>query len=118
MILRCCPLARYDYSREGKRDKLQIFGLLNNDEGCPVAIEVFEGNTTDPRTRLEIGQVRSRRSTLAMATGRGLARGRSIKPCPGPAAREEAAMNGSRHNYRLRYSRTARPISKRTKVFG
>ena len=48
---RCCPLARYGYSRDGKRDKLQItFGLLTNAEGCPVAVEVFEGNTADPRT--------------------------------------------------------------------
>ena len=48
---RCCPLARYGYSRDGKRDKLQItFGLLTNAEGCPVAVEVFEGNTADPKT--------------------------------------------------------------------
>ena len=47
----CCPLARYGYSRDGKRDKLQItFGLLTNAEGCPVAVEVFEGNTADPTT--------------------------------------------------------------------
>lgn len=48
---RCCPLARYGYSRDGQRDKLQItFGLLTNAEGCPVAVEVFEGNTADPAT--------------------------------------------------------------------
>ena len=48
---RCCPLARYGYSRDGKRDKLQItFGLLTNADGCPVAVEVFEGNTADPAT--------------------------------------------------------------------
>src|SRR6266851_5323853 len=48
---RCCPLARYGYSRDGKRDKLQItFGLLTNAEGCPLAVEVFEGNTADPKT--------------------------------------------------------------------
>jgi hypothetical protein len=47
----CCPLARYGYSRDGKRDKLQItFGLLTNAEGCPGAVEVFEGNTADPAT--------------------------------------------------------------------
>jgi hypothetical protein len=43
--------SRYGYSRDGKRDKLQItFGLLTNGEGCPVAVEVFEGNTADPQT--------------------------------------------------------------------
>jgi len=48
---RHCPLARYGYSRDGKRDKLQItFGLLTNAEGCPVAVEVFEVNTADPHT--------------------------------------------------------------------
>ena len=48
---RCCPLAKRGYSRDGKRGKLQIvFGLLCNREGCPVAVEVFEGNTADPAT--------------------------------------------------------------------
>ena len=26
------------------------FGLLTNADGCPVAVEVFEGNTADPAT--------------------------------------------------------------------
>ena len=48
---RCCPLARHGHSRDGKRGKLQIeFGLLCDREGRPVAVEVFEGNTADPRT--------------------------------------------------------------------
>jgi Transposase DDE domain len=48
---RTCPLARRGYSRDGKRDKLQIiFGLLCASDGCPVAVEVFEGNTSDPST--------------------------------------------------------------------
>ncbi|MGH8324015.1 MAG: IS1634 family transposase, partial [Steroidobacteraceae bacterium] len=48
---RTCPLARYGYSRDGKRDKLQIvFGLLCASDGCPVAVEVFEGNVADPAT--------------------------------------------------------------------
>ena len=47
----CCPLAKYGHSRDGKKDKLQIVvGLLTNGEGCPVAVEVFEGNTGDPTT--------------------------------------------------------------------
>jgi transposase len=59
---RHCPLARYGYSRDGKRDKLQItFGLLTNAEGCPVAVEVFEGNTADPHTvNSVIGKLRER----------------------------------------------------------
>ena len=48
---RSCPLARRGHSRDGKKDKLQIvFGLLCNREGCPVAVEVFSGNTADPKT--------------------------------------------------------------------
>jgi Transposase DDE domain len=48
---RCCPLAARGYSRDGKSGKLQItYGLLCAPDGCPVAIEVFEGNTGDPAT--------------------------------------------------------------------
>jgi hypothetical protein len=48
---RCCELARFGYSRDGKKGKLQIvYGLLCAADGCPVAIEVFEGNTADPMT--------------------------------------------------------------------
>jgi hypothetical protein len=48
---RSCPLARMGYSRDGKRGTLQIeFGLLCTAEGCPVAVEVFEGNVADPMT--------------------------------------------------------------------
>ena len=47
----CCPLAQRGHSRDGKKDTLQIvFGLLCNRAGCPVAVEVFEGNTADPKT--------------------------------------------------------------------
>src|ERR1700730_10077404 len=48
---RCCPLAQFGYSRDGKRGKRQIvYGLLCARDGCPVAIEVFAGSTTDPTT--------------------------------------------------------------------
>jgi hypothetical protein len=48
---RCCPLAKRGYNRDGKKGKLQIvYGLLCAPDGCPVAIEVFEGNTADPKT--------------------------------------------------------------------
>ena len=48
---RTCELARFGYSRDGKAGKLQIvFGLLCTAEGCPVAVEVFAGNTGDPST--------------------------------------------------------------------
>jgi transposase len=48
---RCCPLAKRGYSRDGKKGTLQIvYGLLCASDGCPVAIEVFDGNTGDPKT--------------------------------------------------------------------
>jgi hypothetical protein len=48
---RCCPLAKRGYSRDGKKGTLQIvYGLLCAPDGCPVTIEVFEGNTGDPTT--------------------------------------------------------------------
>jgi hypothetical protein len=48
---RCCELAQHGYSRDHRPDRPQIvYGLLCNREGCPVAIEVFEGNTGDPTT--------------------------------------------------------------------
>ena len=48
---RCCQLAQLGYNRDRKRGKLQIvYGLLCAPDGCPVAIEVFEGSTGDPMT--------------------------------------------------------------------
>src|SRR6202165_2564202 len=48
---RHCELARHGYSRDSRSDKLQIvFGLLCAADGCPVAVEVFEGNVGDPST--------------------------------------------------------------------
>jgi len=48
---RCCELARHGYSRDHRRDRPQlVIGLLCAPNGCPVAVEVFEGNTADPMT--------------------------------------------------------------------
>jgi len=48
---RCCPLARHGYSRDHRGDRPQIvYGLLCDRGGCPVAVEVFEGDTADPAT--------------------------------------------------------------------
>ena len=46
-----CPLARHGHSRDHRPDRPQIeFGLLTDARGCPVAVEVFPGNTADPAT--------------------------------------------------------------------
>ncbi len=48
---RKCPLAKFGHNRDGKKGKLQIvLGLLSSIDGCPCAVEVFEGNTGDPKT--------------------------------------------------------------------
>lgn len=44
-------LGAFGYNRDGKRSKMQIvIGLLTNDAGIALSIEVFKGNTSDPKT--------------------------------------------------------------------
>ena len=59
---RCCPLAQFGYNRDRKRGKLQIvYGLLCAADGCPIAIEVFEGSTADPTTLTrQVGKLKER----------------------------------------------------------
>jgi len=48
---RCCELAQFGHPRDRRSDRMQIvYGLLCSADGCPVTIEVFEGNTGDPST--------------------------------------------------------------------
>jgi hypothetical protein len=48
---RTCPLGAIGHPKDGVRGRLQIvYGLLTSPEGIPVAIEVFKGNTGDPKT--------------------------------------------------------------------
>ena len=44
----CCPLAAFGHNRDGK--KQIVFGLLCASDGCPIAVELFPGNTGDPTT--------------------------------------------------------------------
>ena len=44
-------LSAYGYNRDGKKGKRQVvIGLLCDSVGTPVSIEVFTGNTSDPKT--------------------------------------------------------------------
>ena len=46
-----CELGKYGYNRDKKKGKTQIvFGLLCSAKGCPIAVEVFAGNTSDGAT--------------------------------------------------------------------
>jgi hypothetical protein len=48
---RTCPLGAIGHPKDGVRGRLQIvYGLLTSKDGIPVAIEVFNGNTGDPKT--------------------------------------------------------------------
>jgi len=48
---RCCPLGKIGHARDGVKGRLQIvYGLLCSPAGTPIAIEVFKGNTGDPKT--------------------------------------------------------------------
>lgn len=61
----CCPLAQLGYSRDGKRGLPQIvFGLLTDSQGCPIAVEVFAGNTGDPST--VVSQVKKLRERFGL----------------------------------------------------
>lgn len=57
----CCPLAKRGYSRDGKRGTLQVnYGLLTGPRGCPVAISVYPGNTTDSTTVMDqVGKLKN-----------------------------------------------------------
>ena len=66
---RYCPLARFGYNRDRKRGKKQIaIGLLCNAEGCPIAVQVFEGHTADPGT--VTAQITKLKSTLTCSVSR------------------------------------------------
>jgi transposase len=51
---RTCPLAQFGHDRDGKKGlPIIVYGVLTNAEGCPVAIDVYKGNTGDPSTVLD-----------------------------------------------------------------
>lgn len=46
-----CPLATFGYNRDGKKGKtIIVYGMMTNQAGCPVAVNVYPGNTADPDT--------------------------------------------------------------------
>ncbi|MCH7685804.1 MAG: IS1634 family transposase [Planctomycetes bacterium] len=79
-------LAAFGYNRDGKRGKKQIvIGLLCDEEGLPLSTEVFEGNTSDPKTFLP--QVRKARErfgaeSVTFVGDRGMIKGPQIDELP------------------------------------
>jgi len=82
----CNELASWGYNRDKKKGKKQIVvGLLTGPDGMPVAIRVFEGNTTDTKTVAE--QVRILATSFGVKTvtlvgDRGMLKGPQIELLP------------------------------------
>ena len=79
----CCPLAKIGYSRDGKKNKLQVnYGLLTDPRGCPVSVSVYEGNMADSETLLpQVKRVREAFGidTLVIVGDRGMISHKSIE---------------------------------------
>jgi hypothetical protein len=86
---RCCELAAFGYSRDHRRDRPQlVIGLLCAADGCPVAVEVFEGNTADPKTlavQIDKLKQRFRLQRVVMVGDRGLLTAARIEEALRPA---------------------------------
>ena len=88
---KCCPLAAFGHSRDGKKGKKQIvYGLLCGTDGCPVAVEVFSGNTSDPQTLpAQVEKIRRRFglevSRVALVGDRGMITSARIRDSLRPA---------------------------------
>jgi Transposase DDE domain len=75
-------LAAFGYNRDGKKGKMQIvIGLLCDEAGHPVSIEVFPGNTHDPQTfAAQINKVKARFGVheITFVGDRGMIKGQQI----------------------------------------
>jgi hypothetical protein len=71
-----CPLGKIGHARDGVKGRLQIvYGLLCSPKGVPIAIEVFDGNTADPKTlAAQIGKLKTRfgLTRIALVGDRGM----------------------------------------------
>jgi len=89
---RTCPLARHGHNRDRKSGKLQIvFGLLCAANGCPVAVEVFQGNTGDPTTlKPQVDKLKERfgLSRVVLVGDRGMITSKQIETVLKPAGLE------------------------------
>src|SRR5215467_16200367 len=59
---RTCPLAKFGHDRDGQKGlPIIVYGVMTNGEGCPVAVEVYAGNTGDPTTVVDqVNKLRAR----------------------------------------------------------
>src|SRR5205814_5380570 len=86
---RCCELAQHGYSRDHRGDRPQIvIGLMCAADGCPVAVEVFEGNTADPLTlssQIDKLKQRFKLQRVVMVGDRGVLTSARLEQTLGPA---------------------------------
>jgi hypothetical protein len=86
---RTCPLGAIGHPKDGVRGRLQIvYGLLTSKEGVPVAIEVFAGNTGDPKTvASQVAKVKGRfgLTRVVLAGDRGMLTAARLREDVGPA---------------------------------
>jgi transposase len=73
---RTCPLAQFGHDRDGKKGlPIIVYGVMTNGEGCPVAVEVYPGNTGDSTTvgdQIEKLRERFKLSRVVMVGDRGM----------------------------------------------
>lgn len=71
-----CPLAEFGHNRDKKAGhKIIVYGLMTDDAGCPVAVNVYPGNTGDPNTvpdQVEKLQKRFRLDQVVLVGDRGM----------------------------------------------
>jgi Transposase DDE domain len=76
-------LAAFGYNRDGKKGKMQlVIGLLCDEDGHPVSIEVFPGNTHDPHTfASQLAKVKTRFGVteITFVGDRGMIKGQQVE---------------------------------------
>src|SRR6516162_6745549 len=86
---RTCPLGAIGHPKDGVRGRLQIvYGLLTSPDGIPVAIEVFAGNTGDPKTvAAQVAKVKDRFgiTKVVLVGDRGMLTAARLREDVGPA---------------------------------
>jgi Transposase DDE domain len=63
---RTCPLARWGHDRDGQKGRpIIVYGVMTDAEGRPISVQVYPGNTADPKTVVD--QVEKLRQKFGLA---------------------------------------------------
>ncbi len=106
---RCCELAAYGYSRDGKKGLPQIeYGVLTDPAGRPVAVRVVPGDTADPVAFSDIVEVIRDRfglTRLVLIGDRGMITSARIDACASSTTtRTPQRLSGGSPRYAPRIS--------------